>query len=49
LDVDVVVIYKTPQDFNAAINHDREMDRIHAELRALPDPPAPSNAALRKP
>jgi hypothetical protein len=44
-----VVIYKTPQDFNAAINHDQEMDWIHAEFRALPDPPAPSNAALRKP
>jgi len=44
-----VVIYKTPQEFNAAINHDQEMDWMHAELRALPDPQAPSNAALQKP
>jgi hypothetical protein len=44
-----VVIYKTPKEFNAAIDHNQEMDWMHAELLALPDPQALSSAALQKP
>lgn len=32
-----IVIYKTPQEYNAAINHNHEMEWMHNELRALLD------------
>lgn len=43
-----VALYKTPQEYNAAINHNQEMDWMYAELKTLPDPQVQSNAALQK-
>lgn len=43
-----VVTYKTPQEYNAAVNHNRVMEWIHGELRALPNSFARSNAAVEK-
>ena len=43
----MVVIYKTPEDFNAMIRANKELDWIHNELRALPDARTAAAAALQ--
>lgn len=40
-----VVIYKTPEELNAARDHNKVMGWLRDGLRSLPDPPAPSTAA----
>lgn len=44
-----VVIYKTTEDFNAVIRANKQLEWIHNELRALPDPrTAAATAVLQK-
>jgi len=43
-----LVIYKTPEDFNAVIRADKALDWLHGELRALPEAEADSQAAPQK-
>jgi hypothetical protein len=45
-----VVIYNTPEELNAARDHNKMMAWIHGELRALPDArPGNTSAALKNP
>jgi hypothetical protein len=43
-----VVIYKTPEDFNAVVRADKTLDWLHNELRALPEAGVGTQAALQK-
>lgn len=44
----VVVIYKTPEDFNAVIRADKALQWLHTELRALPEAGVTSASTLQK-
>jgi hypothetical protein len=39
-----VVVYNTPEEFNAARNHNKVMEWMYSALRALPEPGAPTTA-----
>jgi len=43
-----VVIYKTPEEFNAVVRSKKELDWIQHELRSLPDTGAASTVAVQK-
>jgi hypothetical protein len=43
-----VVIYKTPEDFNAVVRGNTELEWIQHELRSLPDTGAADTATLQK-
>jgi hypothetical protein len=43
-----VVIYKTPEEFNAVVRDKKGLEWIQRELRSLPDTGAASSAALQK-
>jgi hypothetical protein len=43
-----VVIYKTPEEFNALVRDKKGLEWIQRELRSLPDTGAASSAALQK-
>jgi hypothetical protein len=43
-----VVVYNTPQEYRAAINGNKVMNWMQGELRAVPDPAAPTTAALQQ-
>jgi hypothetical protein len=43
-----VVIYKTPEDFNAVVRHHQELDWVKNELRALPNSGAVKSGAMGK-
>ncbi len=43
-----VVLYKTPDEYKAAITENKQMDWIREQLRALPDPAPPTAMAAKK-
>ena len=43
-----VVLYKTPEEFNAMVRNKTELEWIEQQLRSLPDARATSTAALQK-
>jgi hypothetical protein len=44
-----VIIYKTPEEFNAVVRGEKELEWIQHQLRSLPDPGAASTAARHSP
>jgi hypothetical protein len=43
-----LVIYKTPEEFNAVVRSKKDLEWIHQELRSLPDMGAASTATTKK-
>jgi hypothetical protein len=43
-----VAIYNTPEEFNAARNHNKVMDWMYSSLRALPEAGAPTTVAVKE-
>ena len=43
-----VVVYKTPEDFNAVIRADKALEWLHTELRALPEAGTATRSALQE-